>query len=263
MRLPLCEVWFEAEPVEDGIVRIIEPHVHPLLRANVYVVRGRDRDLLIDTGNGIGSIAPVVAGLREDLAKPLLAVATHGHVDHAGGLGAFEDRQAHELEVAAIEGLEPLLHASDWLPEIADVMAEAGYPLTELLVTAAPNAVFDPHVPPPIAASLTRVLHEGDVVDLGDRRFEVLHLPGHTAGSIGLWEASSGTLFSGDAVYIGDPLIDQLPGSSIPDYLVTMERLAQLPVRVVHAGHDWSFGREDLIARCRGYIERRGPCSRS
>ncbi|MEP6973008.1 MAG: hypothetical protein ABI869_02565 [Actinomycetota bacterium] len=59
-------------------------------------------------------------------------------------------------------------------------------------------------------------------------------------------------------MYIGDPLIDQAPESSIPDYLVTMERLAQLPVRIVHAGHDWSFGRDDLIARCRGYIERRG-----
>ena len=258
MSLPLCELWFESEPVEDGVVKIIEPHVHPLLRANAFVVRGRDRDLLVDSGNGIGSIAPVVAGLREDSAKPLLAVATHAHVDHAGGLSAFEDRQAHVREVAAIEGLEPLLHGSDWLPQIADVMAEAGYPLTELLVTAAPNAAFDPQLPPSIASSVTRVLHEGDVVDLGDREFAVLHLPGHTPGSIGLWHEGSGTLFSGDAVYIGDPLIDQAPGSSIPDYLVTMERLAQLPVRVVHAGHDWSFGRDELIVRCRGYIERRG-----
>ena len=39
MGLPICEVWFETEPVEEGIVRIIEPHVHPLLRANAYVVR--------------------------------------------------------------------------------------------------------------------------------------------------------------------------------------------------------------------------------
>jgi glyoxylase-like metal-dependent hydrolase (beta-lactamase superfamily II) len=263
MGLPLCEVWFESERVDDGVVRIIEPHVHPLLRANAFVVAGRDRDLLIDTGNGIGSIAPVVAGLREEPSKPLLAVATHGHVDHAGGLSAFEDRQAHELDVPAIERLEPLLFGFDESAGIADVMAEAGFPLTELLVTAAPNAAFDPQTPPSIASSVTRVLHEGDVVDLGDRAFEVLHLPGHTPGSVGLWHEGSGTLFSGDAVYIGDPLIDQAPESSIPDYLVTMERLAQLPVRIVHAGHDWSFGREDLIARCRGYIERRGPGSRS
>ena len=258
MGLPICELWFESEPVEDGVVRIIEPHVHPLLRSNAYVVRGRERDLVIDTGNGIGEIAPVVAGLRDDPAKPLLVVATHGHIDHAGGLSAFEDRQAHELDAGAIERLAPLIRGGDALGEIAAVMAEAGSPLTELLVTAAPYASFDPDDLPSLGTTLTRTLLAGDLVDLGDRSFEVLHLPGHTPGSVGLWDEPSGTLFSGDAVYIGDPLIDQAPESSIPDYLVTMERLAQLPVRVVHAGHDWSFGREDLIARCLGYIERRG-----
>jgi glyoxylase-like metal-dependent hydrolase (beta-lactamase superfamily II) len=41
------------------------------------------------------------------------------------------------------------------------------------------------------------------VIDTGDRHFEVLHLPGHSPGSIGLWEERSGTLFSGDAIYDG------------------------------------------------------------
>ena len=50
---------------------------------------------------------------------------------------------------------------------------------------------------------------EGDVVDLGDRAFEVVHLPGHSPGSIGLWDPSAGTLFSGDAIYDG-PLLDEL-----------------------------------------------------
>ena len=255
--LPVREDWFEADPIEDGVVRLVEPHVHPLLRANAFVVRGRDRDLLVDTGNGIGAIAPVVAGLREDPSKPLIAVATHGHVDHAGGLAAFEDRRGHELDASAIDRLEPLLRGGDELPEIAEAMADAGYPLTELLVTAAPTADFDPDRPLALGSSLTRILEEGNVVDLGDRAFEVLHLPGHTPGSIGLWDEASGTLFSGDAVYLGDPLIDQAPESNVPNYLSTMERLAELPVRIVHPGHDQSFGREDLIARCRGYIERR------
>src|SRR5690606_15480213 len=77
----------------------------------------------------------------------------------------------------------------------------------------------------------TRILEEGDIVDLGDRHFEVLHLPGHSPGSIGLWEAATGILFSGDAVYDGE-LLDDNADSSIPDYLRTMERLRALPVRV-------------------------------
>lgn len=183
MVLPLCEIWFESESAQDGVIRIIEPHAHPLLRSNAYVVRGRDRDLLIDTGNGIGSIAPVVAGLREDPAKPLLVIATHGHIDHSGGLSAFEDRQAHELDAAAIENLAPLIHGANELGPIAEAMAEAGFPLTELLVTAAPHAFFDPDDLPSLRTTLTRTLVEADLVDLGDRAFEILHLPGHTPGA--------------------------------------------------------------------------------
>ena len=103
----------------------------------------------------------------------------------------------------------------------------------------------------------TRRLAAGDVVDLGDRAFEVLHLPGHSPGSIGLWEAASGILFSGDAVYDG-PLLDQLPGSDVAAYEQTMRRLLELPVSVVHAGHDPSFGRERLSELARGYLARLG-----
>ena len=95
-------------------------------------------------------------------------------------------------------------------------------------------------------AEISRLIGEGDRVDTGDRNFEVLHLPGHSPGSIALWEQSSGTLFSGDAIYDG-PLLDQIPGSDITVYLETMRRLRNLPVSVVHAGHDPSFGRERLI----------------
>jgi glyoxylase-like metal-dependent hydrolase (beta-lactamase superfamily II) len=101
------------------------------------------------------------------------------------------------------------------------------------------------------------VVDEGDVIDLGNRHFEVLHLPGHSPGSIGLWEASTGTLFSGDSIYDG-PLIDQFPGSSIADYVRTMRRLRALPVTVVHGGHEPSFGRERLVSLVDAYLERRG-----
>jgi glyoxylase-like metal-dependent hydrolase (beta-lactamase superfamily II) len=97
---------------------------------------------------------------------------------------------------------------------------------------------------------------EGDVIDVGDRRFEILHLPGHSPGSIGLWEAKTGILFSGDAIYDG-PLLDELPGSDIPIYVATMKRLRDLPVTVVHAGHDPSFGHERLRELCDSYLARR------
>ena len=106
------------------------------------------------------------------------------------------------------------------------------------------------------AAQAARLIGEGDFVDLGNRAFEVLHLPGHSPGSIALWEAASGTLFSGDAIYDG-ALLDQIPGSDIPAYIRSMERLRDLPARIVHAGHDPSFGRDRLIELADAYLNRR------
>ena len=63
---------------------------------------------------------------------------------------------------------------------------------------------------------------------IGNRRFEVMELPGHSPGSIGLWEKATGTLFSGDAAYDG-PLLDMLPESDIAAYCRTMERLLDHP----------------------------------
>jgi len=66
----------------------------------------------------------------------------------------------------------------------------------------------------------------------------------------------SGTLFSGDAIYDG-PLLDELADSDIDQYCVTMERLRALPVTVVHAGHDPSFGRDRLRELTTTYLQRR------
>jgi len=101
------------------------------------------------------------------------------------------------------------------------------------------------------------VLDEGDVIDLGDRAFEVLHLPGHSPGSIGLYDAKSRLLFSGDAVYDG-PLLDELDGSDVEHYVATMTRLMGLDVEVVHGGHGLSMGLERFREIVQEYLDLRG-----
>ena len=95
---------------------------------------------------------------------------------------------------------------------------------------------------------------------LATASFTVLHLPGHSPGSIGLLDEVSGVLFSGDAVYDG-PLYDFLPESNIADYVETMRRLLDLPVSVVHGGHDGSFGRARLVEIAETYIARRSAAA--
>jgi glyoxylase-like metal-dependent hydrolase (beta-lactamase superfamily II) len=90
-------------------------------------------------------------------------------------------------------------------------------------------------------ATIGRLLEHGDVIDLGDRAFEVIHTPGHSPGGIGLFEKKTGIFLSGDIVYDG-PLIDDAYHSAIPAYVETLERLRKLPVSIVHGGHFPSFG---------------------
>ena len=72
-----------------------------------------------------------------------------------------------------------------------------------------------------------RILDDGDVIDLGDRAFEVVHTPGHSPGGIGLFEAKTGIFLSGDIIYDG-PLIDDAYHSDVGDYVATLERLRAL-----------------------------------
>ncbi|TIS11519.1 MAG: MBL fold metallo-hydrolase, partial [Mesorhizobium sp.] len=70
---------------------------------------------------------------------------------------------------------------------------------------------------------------QGDVVDLGDRAFEVIHTPGHSPGGIALYERKTRILLSGDIVYDG-PLIDGVYHSDIGDYVETLLAMRDLDV---------------------------------
>lgn len=230
MALKIADRWYETERMADGVTLIREAHVAPWLRCNIWHVRGRDRDLVIDTGLGLRPLAAEVEELGE---RPLTGIVTHTHFDHSGGLHEFATRCAHPLEAATMAA-----------PDAHNTVADIGYVRAEAFL-ALPFAGFDHRSYAVRPAPITDPLEEGDVVDLGDRAFRVLHVPGHSPGSIALFEAETGILFSGDVVYDGD-LIDNLY-HSVPERLAeSMARLRELPVRVVHGGHFASFGKERM-----------------
>lgn len=252
--LPVADPWFVTERVADGITQVTEPHVHPLLRCNVWHVRGGDRDLVVDTSLGLRPLRHLV---EDELGHELLAVATHVHADHVGGMHEFDARAIHRAEAERLA--EPgvvTLDTTPYGPAVLQPYLDAGYDVPALLVDAVPRGGLESGPLERMAAPATRLLDDGDVVDLGDRWFEVLHLPGHSPGSIGLWEVATGVLFSGDAVYDG-PLLDDLDGCDIEAYIATMRRLRELPVTVVHGGHEPSFGRARLVELCDDYLARR------
>jgi glyoxylase-like metal-dependent hydrolase (beta-lactamase superfamily II) len=248
--LPVAEAWFSVEQFDDGVTLIHEPHVHPLLRCNVWLVRGRHRDLVVDTALGLTPLRQLV---ERELGHPVLAVATHGHGDHVGGMHEFDQRAIHAAEASALASARTSLVAGQFPETVLGPYRDAGYDIPDLFVDAVPPGGLPALVRQVVPTAATTLLGEGDVVDCGDRAFEVLHLPGHSPGSIGLWEPSTGILFSGDAIYDG-PLLDQLDGSDHGAYIATMRRLRELPVTAVHAGHEPSFGRERLVELCDAYL---------
>ena len=246
--------WFRRETLADGVTLLSEPYVDPFARCNIWHVRGRERDLLIDTGLGIRSLREAASDLLE---RPLTAVITHSHFDHIGGAYEFDDRLGHERERAEMAAPSSFsgLTAAALGPELVGQLRAAGYALPDTLLSGLPHAAYRLEDFMIRSAPLTRTVTDGDIVDLGDRCFEVLHLPGHSPGSIGLFERATKTLFSGDAVYDG-PLLFELPGASIQAYGSSLRRLLELDVEVVHAGHDPSFGRARLRAIAEEYLRR-------
>jgi glyoxylase-like metal-dependent hydrolase (beta-lactamase superfamily II) len=237
-QLPVIEAgkWYETSPQGDGVTLIHEPWIKPFFRCNMWHVRGRDRDLLFDTGLGMVPLRRSVALLAE---KPIVCIASHSHFDHIGCHHEFDDRRIHAAEAAILA--DP---RNDWT--LADRYANddmfdalpPGWDAGRYRVTAAPA---------------TGLLQDGDVIDLGDRAFEVVHTPGHSPGGIALFEAKTGILLSGDIIYDG-PLIDDAYHSDLDDYARSVRRLARLPVSTVHGGHFPSFGRARLITVADEYL---------
>lgn len=216
--------WYETVRMGDGVTLIHEPWIKPFYRCNIWHVRGRDRDLMLDSGLGHFSLRRHVPLVTE---KKLVCVASHTHFDHIGCHHEFPDRCVHRAEAEILA--DP---RNDWT--LADRYA------TEEMFIAGPLG-WDTARYRIEPAPATRILEAGDVIDLGDRAFEVIHTPGHSPGGIALFEKATGILLSGDIVYDG-PLIDDAHHSDVGDYLSTLERMRGLGVTVVHGGHFPSFG---------------------
>ena len=97
------------------------------------------------------------------------------------------------------------------------------------------------------------VVPASEFIDLGDRSFEVLHLPGHSPGSIALYEKATGILFSGDVIYDG-PLAYEAYHTQMAEYVRSMKRVLELPVTIAHGGHFDSFGQDRLREIARGFL---------
>ena len=151
--------WFAVDRIDDDTY-IISEYRH-WEETHCYLLIGKARALLIDTGLGIRNIAEVVASLTD---KPVTAIATHVHWDHIGGHRYFPDFYVHESELDWINGKFPLP-----INVVRDMVMDR---------CDAPND-FDVAKYELFSGTPTKVLRGGEVIDLGGRAVEAVHTAGH------------------------------------------------------------------------------------
>lgn len=232
--------WFTRREVAQGIWHIEEPAYRADYRCNIFLVQGRDCDIIIDSGLGLASLRKFISSISVD---PIL-IASHAHYDHLGSNWEFEERWAHagEAEILANPTRQSTF-AGDFL-ETRDF-------------SRLPYEGFDACDWQPRAAPSTRILGHGEIIDLGDRQLEVIHAPGHSPGLICLWDAANRTLFSTDAVYDGE-IFDLLPCSDIPTYIETMKSLRQLPVETAYPCHNQIMDGARFQTVIENYLKEKG-----
>jgi len=202
-----------------------------LRAANVYLLVTGDDLLLVDTGMP-GEADRIARQMQEQgysLSELRTIVLTHAHVDHVGTAAVLARRSgaqvlAHSREV-------PYIERTQSMPAASRLWRILGW-LSERMMGRQS------------ASQVNRALEDGETIDvLGG--LQVIHTPGHTPGSICLYQAERQLLFVGDTLFNRNPMSDrrglQLPPSMLildRDALhASVRRLAALQVQVLCAGH--------------------------
>lgn len=206
----------KAETRHEGIVELKE-NIFQLGGAKgggckVYLVRGRKKNLVIDTG--LPTDAPLIGSQLAEIGLSFddihIVLLTHEHMDHIGGVPSYPPSTvvcAHTLASNKI-GLQDEF---------------------VLMSRAFGNTVDDFH----IAVNL----HHGTVIDLGGYALTTLHCPGHCSGAVCFYEPTHQLLFTGDTMFAGGTLGGIFPSGNISDYIGTLQKLNELKVREVYPGH--------------------------
>ena len=220
-RVTVPSEWFEVHLIQPGVFAISEPRQFEEVIS--YLVVGSKRSLLWDTGMGISRILPVVQKLT---SNPVIVLNSHTHPDHIGGNFEFKEVWAMQTEFTQ--------------------QNSKGYSGAEMKDWVGPGQICG-NLPPDFKPasygirpfSISRFVKDGEVIDLGERKLEVLHTPGHTPDSLCLLDRKSRALFTGDTFYDG-PLYLYSPEADFDVFVKSVDRLAQLNtvVDILLTGHN-------------------------
>ena len=205
-----AQTWFEVYRVTPDVYALYEPGQFEEVIS--YLVLGSQSAALVDTGLGIGN----VRRLAEEITRlPITVVNTHSHYDHVAQNYLFNNVAIFDASNARR------------VSENGYSKAEMAWLLTDTMLAKPLPKDFDSeqyHVPP---FKVTRWLNDGAVVDLGNRKLEVFHTPGHSPDSICLLDRKARLLWTGDTYYPA-PIYLHFPESSLDTFIRSYERMIAL-----------------------------------
>ncbi|HHU91958.1 MAG TPA: MBL fold metallo-hydrolase [Halanaerobiaceae bacterium] len=184
---------------------------------NSYLVSDQDSTFIIDPGADGEKILAFIQEKNLEVDKIIL---THGHFDHIGAVAYIQEKTGAKL----------FIHSED-KEYLMDGQKNLSYFTGDLIETVSPDSL----------------LEEGDLIG----NFRVIHSPGHTPGSICLYNEEEGILFSGDTIFKNGYGRTDFPGGDQQTLFNSIRKLLQLPDEtIVLPGH----GPSTTIAEFKRYI---------
>jgi len=252
----------------------IRPGVHQirvlLLRdmpyVNVYVVEGKDGNIMIDAGwDSAEAFSTLREGLKGDglrLQDIKEIVITHIHADHYGMASKLKQLcgakvAMHRIEAENVDSR--YVNFNELLRKMDDELRQNGVPQAELPEMARASLWMRQFV---VAEPPDLILDDGDEIGNGSFGFKVLRTPGHSPGHICLYEPRRKLLFSGDHILFEiTPHIGFHPQSGdnpLGDYISSLQMMEELDVKFVFPGHGPIFnGLQLRVANILSHHEQR------